>query len=232
MRSGNQCEGASGCSRSAQAASAGKLASLGRGLALTLACGALLLASTSVRPAFAQEDTIVALGDSNTSGFGVDQEEAFPARLQAMLRRRGRAVHVVNAGVPGDTFGGMLDRVDESVPARTRLVIVQGGYNDLAEGVPPEQSFANLRGILAKLNKRHVNAIVCGFFRPKFDAVGRRIAASYHARFVSGSTCYDPHNRGSDGLHMSAQGHQVVAARLAGVVGGPGRTRTAAAHQR
>lgn len=178
------------------------------------------------------DDTIVAIGDSNTSGLGVDADAAFPARLQAMLRKRGRAVHVVNAGVPGDTFGGMLGRIDESVPARTRTVIVQGGYNDLVNGVPPEQSFANLRAILAKLNRRHVNAIVCGFFRPKFDAVGRKIAASYNARFVPGSTCYDPRNKGPDGLHMSAQGHQVVAARLAGVVGGPARTRTAAHQQR
>ena len=29
-----------------------------------------------------------------------------------MLPKRGRAVHVVNAGVPGGTFGGMLGRVD------------------------------------------------------------------------------------------------------------------------
>ena len=68
--------------------------------------------------ASAQEATIVTLGDSNTSGFGVGAQEAFPARLEAMLRRRGRAVHVVNAGVPGDTFGGMLGRVELERAAR------------------------------------------------------------------------------------------------------------------
>ena len=75
--------------------------------------------------ASAQEATIVTLGDSNTSGFGVGAQEAFSARLEAMLRKRGRAVHVVNAGVPGDTFGGMLGRVDERA-AGHELAIVRG----------------------------------------------------------------------------------------------------------
>ena len=38
--------------------------------------------------ASAQEATIVTLGDSNTSGFGVGAQEAFPASLEAMLRKR------------------------------------------------------------------------------------------------------------------------------------------------
>ena len=38
--------------------------------------------------ASAQEATIVTLGDSNMSGFGVGAQEAFPASLEAMLRKR------------------------------------------------------------------------------------------------------------------------------------------------
>ena len=99
--------------------------------------------------ASAQEATIVTLGDSNTSGFGVGAQEAFPARLEAMLRKRGRAVHVVNAGVPGDTFGGMLGRVDSSVPQGTRLAIVRGGYNDSGQwGFGPIKPLPSLRVLM------------------------------------------------------------------------------------
>jgi acyl-CoA thioesterase-1 len=71
---------------------------------------------------------IVALGDSNTAGYGVGAQNAFPARLQAMLRRAGYDVQVANAGIPGDTLRGMLARLDRYVPEGTRVVIVQGGY--------------------------------------------------------------------------------------------------------
>ena len=84
-------------------------------------------------PADAGSTRIVALGDSNTAGFGVARQEAFPAQLEAMLRGRGIDAQVSNAGISGDTTQGMLSRVDK-VPAGTQIVIVQGGYNDLRRG--------------------------------------------------------------------------------------------------
>jgi lysophospholipase L1-like esterase len=79
------------------------------------------------------------------AGYGVGAESAFPARLQAMLRRGGDDVQVANAGIPGDTLRGMLARLDRYVPQETRVVIVQGGYNDVmvgtsgARGTPHDQ---------------------------------------------------------------------------------------------
>ena len=67
---------------------------------------------------------------------------------------------------------------------------------------------------------RRVPAVLCGFFDPKWDAVGRKLSAQYGATFVPGSTCYSPNHRGPDGLHMSAAGHTVVAQRLMPVVAG------------
>ena len=50
---------------------------------------------------------IVALGDSVTHGWGVSREEAYPARLQAELERRGHAAEVINAGVPANRLDTM-----------------------------------------------------------------------------------------------------------------------------
>jgi acyl-CoA thioesterase-1 len=171
----------------------------------------------AVDPASSQP-LIVALGDSNTAGFGVGQGNAFPAQLAAMLQRRGYNARIANAGVSGDTFGGMLSRLDTSVPSGTRLVIVQGGYNDLIRGTPRDVIIARMQGILAQLRARRVPAVLCGFFFPEWDAVGRKLSAQYGARFVPGSTCYSPSHTGPDRLHMSAQGHTVVAQRLLPVV--------------
>jgi acyl-CoA thioesterase I len=176
-----------------------------------------LLALTSGQ-AIAQQSSIVVLGDSNTQGYGVAPQQAFPAGLEAQLGAAGHSLHVVNAGVAGDTFGGLLSRVDSQVPPGTRVVVVQAGYNDLHQGVPPNVSIANMSGVLARVQARGATAVLCGFFSKKWDAVGRSLAARYNAIFVPGSTCYDPIHVGPDGLHMSAVGHQIVAARLARVV--------------
>jgi acyl-CoA thioesterase I len=187
--------------------------------ALLAASCVLILTYVNITPASAQDGTIVALGDSNTQGYGVSPQDAFPARLEALLRASGKSVRVVNAGVMGNTLGGLLARVDAQVPPGTRLVIVQGGFNDIDQEVPPNVSAANLRAILARLQARGMKTVLCGFFDKNWDAIGRKFAAQYKAVFVPGSTCYDSDNKGPDELHMSAAGHAVVAARLARVVG-------------
>jgi acyl-CoA thioesterase-1 len=181
---------------------------------LSLALLACCLASGTA----SSQPLVVALGDSNTAGWGVGQPNAFPSQLNGMLQRRGYGARIVNAGVSGDTFGGMLSRLDTSVPNGTRLVIVQGGYNDLIRGTPRDVIIARMQGILSQLRARRVPAVLCSFFFPEWDAVGRRLAAQYGARFVPGSTCYSPSHTGPDRLHMSVQGHTVVAQRLMPVV--------------
>jgi acyl-CoA thioesterase-1 len=157
-------------------------------------------------------------GDSNTAGFGVGRENAFPARLEVMLRASGYDVQVANAGITGDTLRGMLARVDASVPWGTSIVIVQGGYNDVMVGTTAAALLASINGILARLAARRVKTVLCGFYNRGWDAVGRNLARSYGAQFVDGSVCYDSRYRSWDGLHMTAAGHQVVAARLLPVI--------------
>ena len=164
--------------------------------------------------AYAQSTRIVVLGDSNTAGFGVAGQEAFPAQLQAMLWARGYDVLVSNAGISGDTTQGMLGRLDSVVPQGTRIVIVQGGYNDLRRGGSPAQIMANIDAILSRLRARQIRAVLCGFYDQPWGAIARK----HGAVFVPGSACYDARYRGFDGLHMTTAGHQVVAARLLPVV--------------
>ena len=75
---------------------------------------------------------IVAIGASNVAGRGVSSADAWPAQLEDMLAAKGRHVHVVNAGINGDTNAGMLNRLDSAVPAGTKIVLLDrygGGWN-------------------------------------------------------------------------------------------------------
>jgi acyl-CoA thioesterase-1 len=104
-------------------------------------------------PAFgmAHAATVVALGASNTFGKGVSRSQAYPAQLEALLRARGLSVHVINAGVNGDTTGGMLARLDRVVPKGTAVVVLQPGGNDrrkhAADNTPDIQARLSAMGI-------------------------------------------------------------------------------------
>src|SRR3974390_450634 len=171
---------------------------------------AVLVCALFVLPAhiaFAQESLVVALGDSNTVCYVFGGRAAYPAKLEGELRRSGRLVRVENAGVAGDTFAGMIGRVNASVPRGTNVVIVQGGYNDLQSGLPPTQIIENLRALLGAVRSRGVRTVVvCGFFSPEYDAMGQDAAAAYRAAFIPGRDCYDSRNAGPDGVHISAAG--------------------------
>ena len=88
-----------------------------------LACAGIAANAAPVR--------IVAIGASNTHGWYVGNQGAYPARLQDLLRARGIDAQVTNAGVPFDTTGMMLRRIERDVPNGTDIVIVQPGSNDL-----------------------------------------------------------------------------------------------------
>jgi acyl-CoA thioesterase-1 len=68
--------------------------------------------------------TVVALGASNTFGKGVSRSQSYPAQLETLLRAKGLNVRVINAGVNGDTTGGMLGRLDRVVAKGTSVVIL------------------------------------------------------------------------------------------------------------
>lgn len=90
--------------------------------ALLAACGKR---APKARP-IATGSTVLALGDSLTSGVGADAATAYPAELQALT-----GWQVVNGGVSGDTTAQALARLPALLEEhRPQLVIVGIGGND------------------------------------------------------------------------------------------------------
>lgn len=117
---------------------------------------AALTITLALGPARAASITIVALGASNTYGKGVARNEAYPAQLEAMLRAKGIDAHVINAGISGDTTGGMLRRLG-AVPAGTRVVILQPGGNDARKG--QGHGAENVAAITSRLAARGIKVV-------------------------------------------------------------------------
>jgi acyl-CoA thioesterase-1 len=118
--------------------------------------------------AWADPLRVVAIGASNTSGWIVSSDQAYPQILGHMLRTAGYEVQVTNSGRPFDTTAGMLARLDSAVPDRTDLVILQPGANDRRFFVSAEQRARNIAEITDHLRRRRIAVIV---FDPVFPDV-------------------------------------------------------------
>jgi acyl-CoA thioesterase-1 len=153
--------------------------------------GALAIAMAT--PSFAEEVTIVALGDSLTQGFGLVEEEGFVPQLQGWLQARGQDVVVENHGVSGDTTAGGLARIGWALGDHVDALIVALGGNDLLRGLPPEASRENLDGILAEAEARGLPVLLIGLeapgnygpeYKAAFDGMYPELADAYGALHV------------------------------------------------
>ncbi|MCJ8138635.1 arylesterase [Falsirhodobacter halotolerans] len=179
----------------------------------------------------APAQTVVALGDSLTQGYGLPDGEGFVPVLQAWLRDRGHDATIVNAGVSGDTTAGGLSRVDWALQPDAEALIVNLGGNDMLRGLDPAQTRANLDAILTKADERGLPVLLIGLrapgnygpdFQTAFNAIATDLAAKHGAiladdylgPLVSGNQL-DRRLMQDDGIHPNAEGVQ----RLVAVVG-------------
>ena len=128
-----------------------RLAAYGAGFALMAATAGPALAQGRVE--------IVALGASNTEAWGLSLSQAYPARLQVLLMAKGIDATVSNAGIAGDSTGGMLARLDQAVPVGTKIVILQPGTNDERMGTSAERR-ANIEKIRSRLAARNIKLLL------------------------------------------------------------------------
>ncbi|MGZ3197213.1 MAG: GDSL-type esterase/lipase family protein [Croceibacterium sp.] len=159
----------------------------------------LVAAATLALPGTVRAETlrIVALGASNTAGYGSSSGQAWPGLLEAMLRAKGYDVSVSVQGVIGDTSAGILQRVD-SVPAGTRVVVYDiGAGNDRDTGAGGRTG-GNKAQIAQRIRARGAKAI----FVPYAKIVGNEKTNP------SAWRPNDPHH------HLTTESHARVAAWL------------------
>src|SRR5579862_3325477 len=150
----------------------------------------VILLMALCRPAHAQ---IVAFGASNVSGWNVAASEAFAAQLQSMLREKGYDVRVLNRGIYGNTTTEMRNRMDADIPDGTTIVILDtsgGIFNDKLKGISREQGDADMAAISARLKERSIKV---------FPVSAAELPAQFHQE---------------DGIHLTPEGHKLVASQL------------------
>ena len=114
---------------------------------------------------------VLAFGDSLTAGYGLARADAFPARLEALLRSTLPGTVVRNAGVSGDTTRSALARLPRllsSLDRRPDLAIVELGANDLIRRIDPAEARSNLDAIIWEFQRCSIPTLLASVEPPAF----------------------------------------------------------------
>ena len=192
---------------------------------MVAALGLLTPALSSVHAA-EKPIRIVAFGDSLMAGYGLAQNEGFPAQLERALKAEGLAVEVANAGVSGDTSSGGLSRLEWSVPDGTDAVILGLGANDMLRGIDPQITRKTLDTMVRRLKDRGIAVLLAGMRAPPnlgpdyqraFDSIYPDLAKAHdvliYPFFLDGIAVNAKLNQ-ADGIHPTAEGVAEVVRRI------------------
>ncbi len=140
---------------------------------LLIALLPLILAACSSEPQFPplpRGANVLILGDSLSHGTGAAEGEDYPSLLAAST-----GWNIINAGVPGDTSAGGLQRLPDLLNRHeVDLLIVELGGNDFIHRVPQQETINNLRAILSEAKANDIQPLLLAIpaFSPFGAAVG------------------------------------------------------------
>jgi acyl-CoA thioesterase-1 len=166
---------------------------------------------------------VVFLGDSLTAGYGLGEDQAYPALVQGALEERNIRIRIVNAGVSGDTTAGGVSRLDWLLRQEPDVVVVGLGANDGLRGLPLEMSERNLREIVTRSLGAGAGVLLVGMKLPPnygpeytsgFEAIYPKLAEELDVPlmpFLLEGVAADPNLNLPDGIHPNAQGQRRIA---------------------
>jgi acyl-CoA thioesterase-1 len=180
---------------------------------------------------------IAALGDSITAGNpGYDPDPATRGRLglgndpksqwEWWAEMKHPELEFRNCGVRGERTDEIAGRLADCV-AGADAVVIQGGINDLAEGLPSQEVLANLRGMVRAAKAENLDVALADLLPygpapqsdPVIDRLNRRIAALGRSEGAAVLPFHrvleDPDHPGvmepewtADGIHPSVAGYR------------------------
>ncbi len=169
---------------------------------------------------------IAVLGDSIAAGYGVKPAEAFPAKLEAVLKAEGRQVTILNHGVSGDTTAGGVDRLDWMLADKPDIVFVELGGNDALRGTDPAATEKNLDTIVSRLKAANVTVWLAGMVAPRnlgseytraFDGIYKKLADKHDVPlypFILEGVAQDAAFNQADGIHPNPKGVDIIVQNL------------------
>lgn len=174
--------------------------------------------------------TIVFLGDSLTEGYGINQTEAYPAVLDALLKSKNIPAKIINAGVSGSTSASGESRMRWQLKSKPNILFLALGANDGLRGLPAAEMKKNLEKVILMSQAQKVRVILAGMkipmnygdtYRQQYEAVFKDLAKKYSLTFVpfllEGVATVKQLNI-ADGIHPNEKGHTLMGKALLPVI--------------
>lgn len=184
---------------------------------------AVSLLGTSVLSAPAFANTIVVLGDSLSSGYGLLLEQSWVSKLEGRLRAEGYGYTVVNASIAGDTSAGGLARLPSLLEThRPTIVVIELGGNDGLRGQPVQSLRGNLERMIALAREHGAAPVLAGIqIPPNYGPAYAGAFANLYAElageldvpliaFLLEDVALNADLMQADGLHPNARGSEVM----------------------
>ena len=161
----------------------------------------------------ADDDVILAFGDSLTHGSGAKKNESYPAILEELSGRR-----VINAGISGEESGPGLSRLPAALEKhQPALLILCHGGNDLLHKRDKNKMEENLRAMIHLAKDKNIPVVLLGVPKPglflsSFELY-KNIADSTDVIFLENliPDVLGDRSLKSDTVHPNKDGYRVMA---------------------
>lgn len=166
-----------------------------------------------------KEGPVVAFGDSLIRGVGSQETEGFVLTLSSKIGEP-----IINMGIPGNTTADGLARVDAVLENSPRIVLVLLGGNDRLRQIPTEQTLANMRLIISKIQESGAIVVVLGvrgnLLSGRFDEELENIADEMGAVFVPNvlDGIFGNEQLMFDTIHPNREGYALIAEKVYGIL--------------
>lgn len=172
---------------------------------------------------------VMFLGTSLTDGYGLEREDAYPARIQEKADSAGLPWEVVNAGLSGEKSAAALQRVRSWLIRQPfDVLVVETGANDMLTGADVDTLRANLQSIVdtVRTGRPQARIVLVGMmaapnlgpryverFNATFPELARENGLTFIPFLLEG-VAGKPELNLADGIHPNENGHRVIAAHV------------------
>jgi acyl-CoA thioesterase-1 len=182
-----------------------------------------LLSILLVHPVQASVPRILVLGDSLSSGYGIDVSEGWVNLLSKRLKERGFPHQVVNASISGDTSGGGLARLPAALErSQPDIVILELGGNDGLRGLSLKTLKGNLAAMIELCRQAGAQVMLAEMQIPpnygpqyteKFQSIYTELTEHYDVTlipFLLHGIAGNPVLMQEDGIHARAESQPLI----------------------
>ena len=163
------------------------------------------------------------MGDSLSTGHGIDLESGWVSQLQDRLAHRGYRYNVINASISGETTRGANHRVDQILSrVKPSITVIELGGNDGLRGIPLAEIKHNLLSIIEKFSASGSRILLVEMLLPpnygnqyveNFVAIYKQLSLRDEVtptQFLLNKVADNPDLMQSDGIHPKAEAQKIM----------------------